>query len=542
MTTVPPTDPNMPARPAPPSTARSGSIPPSTGSAPPPQSDPALVASLRADLEAAGFTVDELTELLGPAAARALRREQRLPADLATREDGSPAATLVRLFALGLPVGTTRLAAALPRLGVEGLVRLGLATVDGDGDGDDDGDGDGASVHAICDLRPYADEQHSWWVASDLSEIAVRGPLPADHVLGIGGASTTLASWTPRPRVDSALDLGTGSGVQALHLASHARRVVATDVSARALRYASFNAELAGLDLDLRLGDMLAPVRGERFGLVVSNPPFVITPRLSDVMRYEYRDGGLAGDEVVAELVRNLGDHLEPGGIAQLLGNWELPAGGDWRARVGGWLEGTGLDAWVIQREVQDPAEYAETWARDGGQRPGTEEFERLYAVWLADFAARDVASIGFGVVTLQRPATDREPWRDLAEVLGPVAAPMGPAVLAGVRARTWLAEHGDRGALETAWRCADDVTEERHGRPGAEDPNVILIRQGGGLRRVVRADTVLAAFIGVCDGELTAGRALVAIATLVGESSDTVRDRALPRIRELVADGLLLR
>ena len=73
-----------------------------------------------------------------------------------------------------------------------------------------------------------------------------------------------------------------------------------------------------------------------------------------------------------------------------------------------------------------------------------------MYAAWLTDFAARGVVSIGFGVVTLQRPATDRAPWRDLVEVTGPVASPMGPAVLAGVRARTWLAEHDDEEVLAT--------------------------------------------------------------------------------------------
>jgi hypothetical protein len=165
-----------------------------------------------------------------------------------------------------------------------------------------------------------------------------------------------------------------------------------------------------------------------------------------------------------------------------------------------------------------------------------------MYTAWLADFAARGVASVGFGVVTLQRPATPREPWRDLMEVTGPVASPMGPAVLAGVRARTWLAEHDDEAVLAGAWRCADDVTEERHARPGAADPSVILLRQGGGLRRAVRLDTVTAALVSVCDGELTAGQALAAIAGLMDLDTQEARGQALPVLRELVADGLLVR
>jgi hypothetical protein len=116
----------------------------------------------------------------------------------------------------------------------------------------------------------------------------------------------------------------------------------------------------------------------------------------------------------------------------------------------------------------------------------------------------------------------------------------MGPTIDAGLRARTWLAEHDDDAVLDVAWRCAPDVTEERHGRPGAEDPAVILVRQGGGLGRVVRAGTLLAGFLGVADGELTARAALDAIASLVGVDADEVRAEVLPAIRDLVADGLL--
>jgi hypothetical protein len=286
---------------------------------------------------------------------------------------------------------------------------------------------------------------------------------------------------------------------------------------------------------------MLDPVAGRRFELIVSNPPFVITPRTPDVPLFEYRDGGASGDAIVADLVRSIGDHLEPGGIAQFLGNWEVVGDADWRERVRGWVESTGLDAWVVQRERQDPAQYAETWARDGGHDSATSEFATMYAAWLDDFASRGVSGIGFGVITLQRPAVARAVFVDLDEALGPVAAPMGPSILRGLQARTWLAEHTDDELLAVSWRCADDVTQEHHGRPGADDPSVILVRQGGGLRRVVRLDTVGAALVSVCDGTLAAGAALTAIAALLEAEPAQVRAEALPLVRELVADGLLV-
>ncbi|MGD8200366.1 DUF7059 domain-containing protein [Ornithinimicrobium sp. W1679] len=501
--------------------------------------DPTRIHDLRADLEDAGYAVDALADLLGPAAGAALHRDQLLPARRSLAGRDEPAALLVRLFVLGEALPAALLDLALPRTGAAGLRDLGLVTSGVRAPGTAPTRG-GPPLTAAVDLRPYGDGRRTWWVVSDLSELLVGGPLPTSHVLGVGGASTTLASWTPRPPVDRALDLGTGCGVQALHLSGHARSVVATDVSARALEMARFTAALNDVFLELREGSMLEPLGEEAFDLVVSNPPFVITPRQEGVPRYGYRDGGLSGDRLVADLVGGIGRHLRPGGTAQLLANWELGPGEDWTDHVSGWLEGTGLDAWVVQREVQDAEGYAETWVRDGGSRPGTDGFDRLYGAWLDDFAARGVERVGFGVVTLQRPATGREPWRDLVDVRHPVAGPMGPAVLAGLRARTWLAEHDDDALLDVAWQVADDVTEERVGRPGAPDPRVIQLRQGGGLRRTVRLTTLGAGFVGACDGDLTARQLCAGLAVLTEVGTPVVVDEVLPLLRDLVKDGLL--
>lgn len=496
--------------------------------------DLAAAPLLAAALESSGYTVDGVGDLLGERAARALHREQPLPAARVTAASSRPLATLIRLFALGRAVPADELDRAMPTFGTDSMSRLGLI-----------GPAEPGLVRALFDLRPYAEEQGRWYVLSDLSEVMTGRPLPVEHVLGIGGASTTLASWTPRRQVEAALDLGTGCGVQSLHLGGHAGRIVATDTSARALAVARFNAALNGQEWDLRRGDLFDPVGGEQFDLVVSNPPFVITPRGGEdgvVPLYEYRDGGRVGHAIVAGLVGRVGEHLRPGGVAQLLGNWEVARGEDWPAVVGGWLERSDLDAWVVQRETQDPCEYAELWAGDGGHRSGTPGFEEMYGAWLDDFESRDVDHVGFGVITLQRPATDRAPFREFTEAYGPVAAPMGPTVDAGLRARTWLAEHGDDGVFRTAWRVAPDVTDERFGAPGADDPSVIQVRQGGGLRRTVALDTVTAALISVCDGELTAAAALDAIAGLLEQDAQTVREQALPTLRGLVADGFLER
>ena len=94
---------------------------------------------------------------------------------------------------------------------------------------------------------------------------------------------------------------------------------------------------------------------------------------------------------------------------------------------------------------------------------------------------------------------------------------------------------------LDRAWRCAPDVTTQTHASPGASDPQVILLRQGGGLGRTVRLDTLDAALVSVCDGELTARQSLTAIATLLDHPTGAALAAGETLIRRLAADGFLL-
>ena len=539
-----------------------GPVPPGAGLAPADLA--AAAATLREDLAAADFTVDGVERVLGPVASAALHREQAVPARRALRDRGregaDPTAALAALFLLGDDVPRRALDAALGRTGVDGARRLGL--VEAAGAGDDD------AVRALVDLRPYAATDAAgpvtWWLSSDLGELATGRRLAPDHVLGAGGASLTLAQVTVRTPVGRVLDLGTGCGIQALHAARHARAVVGTDVSRRALGFAAFNAALdAAFDeasgpaagaaprgpatgrVELREGSMLEPVAGERFDLVVSNPPFVITPRAAGgaLPDYEYRDGGRSGDDLVRDLVTGVGAVLEPGGVAQLLGNWEHRRGVPWDERVGAWLDEAGLDGWVVQREVLDPAEYAETWIRDGGTTPEREPaaWAAAYGAWLDDFAARDVEAVGFGIVTLRRPLAGARPTlRRLEEHTGSVRQPLGAHLEASLAAHDWLAARDDAALAGERLAVAPDVTEERFHTPGAPDPTVVLLRQGDGLGRAVRATTGLAALVGASDGELTVGQLVGAIAALFEVGAEDLAGELLPDVRGLVRDGFL--
>lgn len=550
-----------------PASARSAS---ESSSFPPPAATPEQAASLRADLADSGWGVEAVAALLGEVADAALRREIRLPALRAVRAAlaaglaPSPVAVLTALFMLGESVPATALDAALPRTTAAGAAAVGLV-----GEPDETG-----CVRTLVDLRPHEAVDDAgevrWWVASDLGELVTGRALAPDHVLGVGGAGLTLAGLTPRTPVRTALDLGCGCGIQTLYLLRHAEHVVATDISARALAFTAFNAALAGVSvtgsnsapgaaseadvkpgpasgsgsLELLRGSLLEPVVGRRFDLIASNPPFVLTPpavREAGLPLMEYRD---AGGPILPGLVAGLAEHLEPGASAVMLGNWEHRGAGSWRDAVAAWLP-EGLDAWVIERELQDPVEYATMWLRDGGLTPerDPEAFDAALEAWIDDFEARDVRGIGFGYLIVRRPQSPREPWRLLEEVTTSGQGVLGPHVAEVLEVRERLAGLDDDAVADLRPLLAPDVTEERHLIPGAAEPTVILLRQGGGLGRTLQASTAVAALAGVADGELSVGQVVSAVAALSElNAADALALRAemVEAARHLLSTGFL--
>ena len=537
-----------------PASTRSASEP--SSSFPPPVVTPEQAASLRADLSESGWGVEAVATLLGEAADAALRREIRLPAlrsvraALAAGTDSSPVAVLTALFMLGEPVLATALDAALPRTGAAGAAVIGLV-----GEPDEAG-----YVRARVDLRPHEAVDDAgeirWWVASDLGELVTGRALAPDHVLGIGGAGLTLAGLTPRTRVRNALDLGCGCGIQTLYLLRHAEHVVATDISERALAFTAFNAALAGVcvmggpdagsgggggRLELLQGSLLEPVAGRRFDLIASNPPFVLTPpavREAGLPLMEYRD---AGGPVLPVLVAGLREHLEPGAAAVMLGNWEHRGADSWREAVATWIP-EGLDGWVIEREVQDPVEYATMWLRDGGLTPerDAEGFDAALGAWIDDFEVRGVQGVGFGYLIVHRPLRPRDPWRLLEEVTTSGQGVLGHHVAEVLEVRERLTGLDDDAVVDLRPVLAPDVTEERHFIPGAVEPTVILLRQGGGLGRTIRASTVVAALAGVADGELSVGQIASAVVALTGEDAIGLRAEMVEATRHLITVGFL--
>jgi hypothetical protein len=482
-----------------------------------------LAARLRDALAAADYTYDSVAALIGTAGQAALGRNETMPGLRATT-GGSPLETLTRIWLLQATVPAGAAEAALPGL-VDDLCAAGIL------------ERSVSEVAARVDLRPYGTDDGNLWVASDLTPGLDGGPqkVGPDHVLGISPAATSLAELTVRTPVDRALDLGTGCGVQSLHLAEHVGHVVATDVNRRALWLTKLNADLNGVTLDIREGSFFEPVAGELFDLIVTNPPFVISPATGE--RLVYRDSGIPGDRVVEDIVRAIPKHLAPGGTGQVLANWAIRSDQPWDERLASWMTEGECDAWVVQREILDLPSYVELWLKDAGLH-GAPEYATRYDTWLSWFEELRIEAVGFGWISLRsRLGSTGAPDLRLEDWRWEVEQPLGPEIDRHFARVAELRDLDDAALLASRPVLARDVVQETSGPAGAEDPSQIVLRRQTGMRRAEQVDTVTAALAGAADGELTLAQLLAAIGELLGEVDVPER---LGQVRGLVRDGYL--
>ncbi|MGE2736387.1 DUF7059 domain-containing protein [Mycolicibacterium vaccae] len=481
-------------------------------------------------MRAADYTTDGVTDLLGADASAAFSRGLWWSALRATEQADAasqPLAVLVRLFLLGADETRDRVAAALPTAGVDALLANGVVEAGPDG-----------TLRAQLDIRPHSDGHRDFLVVSDQDAALRPGPVRHDHVLGIGGASVSLAHAVIREPVGRALDLGTGCGIQSLHLDAHCDEVVATDTNARALALAAATARLNGMSWDLRRGSLFEPVDGERFDLIVSNPPFVVGAGSLD---YQYRDSGMAGDTLCQKLIEQVGEHLLPGGTAQIMANWIVRDGADWRDRVAGWLADSGLHAWVVQREFADPISYVSLWTSDAGELP--EDAARRGGQWLDWFADQGIAGVGMGMINLRAPGKGETRPADvvLEEITGAGEALTGPEVDAFFARREYLHDNSDDDLLAARLTTAPVFLEEQS-LPGPDGWQVVgaAVRRPGGPGAVIGVDEVSRALFAGCRGEVPLGMLIALLAAHHGVDADALASAALPVVREAIGRGIL--
>ena len=438
-----------------------------------------FAGQLRETFRAARFTVDGVDELLGPLATAALGRGDLIPA-LAEATGDSRLDVLVRLVLLG---------GAEPAAAVAFLPSCVL---------EESGPG---LLRAALDLRPHEED---WWVAADIARVH---PPAADHVIGIGAASMTLVSSTLRRPVGSALDLGTGCGIQALHLTRHAARVTATDSVPRAVDMTRLTFALSGFgpeEIEVLMGDLFAPVAGRQFDLVISNPPFVLAPADPDALTY--RDTSSA-DGDLGQLLYGAQVTLAPGGVAQMLTSWVVD--GDWRETPADLLP-PGCDALVLLREVLDPTEHVALWRDDEEAEPAA---TTRALRWLAHLESLGAEQVAYGLIVLRR--TEADPRVRFVDVRGEGSSP------SGARLEAWL-DRGEQlreaefGSLRLRPASGLRLVEESVPGEGQWDAVQSQLIGAAALPQTIGIDPVTRALLLGCDGALpiSAVAELLSVAT----------------------------
>jgi hypothetical protein len=485
---------------------------------------PELVAALRHALLDAGFTHTAVRELLS--ADETLTTAPHQVPFVARRLGDGRLGTLVRLFVIGAPVSVDHASRALAPLGLQQGVNMGVL-------------GMGRSrVHGTLRILPTDDGLF----ASDL-ESADPTDLPADHVMGITESSRMLARLTIRHPIELALDLGSGCGYQAVLAARHAVRVIATDVNPRALAFTGFNALLNGAtNVETRAGDRFKAVDDMTFDLIVSNPPFVISPDRAFV----FRDSGLEGDRVSEEIVRETPRYLRSGGLASVLVSWiHHPGDENWSAPLRAWVADTECDAWLFRKGSYDPQSYAGIWNLRLAQAHQMQRYVDAVDRWTHYFQQLKIEAIGYGSVLLRRRA-GAIVWVREDEL--PTLA-LGDDTSAEL---DWLL--GVEDALE---RLDDSALRQRTITLSAEQRLEQVLRYRDGAFRVVEATLVrerglwphaeisapLAALLGHVSGSRTIGEVidLTAQDIVLEPHVETFRAQALTAIRGFISHGFLV-
>lgn len=482
---------------------------------------PQQLASLRNVLNVAGFVPEKVLERIGVADAVSIKGSDILLLMDRTAA-GSGLDTLIRLFLMEIPVGVSALAKAIAPMVVSDWEEMGLIETR-----------EGLAA-ARMKLFPYQDMV----VAHDLPRRLLTDE-GSDYVMGIGGSSITLANLTVRRECGSALDLGTGCGFQAFLAAKHCDKVIALDRNPRAVALAGFNAKLNGLSrVECREGDLFDPVAGMTFDLIVSNPPFVISPE----SRYIYRDGGMVGDEICRKIVHEAPEHMAQGAFCQILCNWAEYADQDWKERLRQWFEGTGCDVLVMRNTSKDTATYAATWLRHT-EKLEVDRLSELFERWMAYYKERGIERVGGGVINMRR-RKGHDNWFRADDGVETIYGPGGEYVLKVFAGQDFLQTVGDDASLlGIRFTVSPDVriVQQKAPSPGGWLTEASEVHLSRGLYQKGSIDTYVERLLIQCDGTRPLKSMIDDMAMSLGVEIGRIEPGICALVRDFVGRGFLL-
>jgi Methyltransferase small domain len=481
---------------------------------------PETIHRVREVLQRVGFDERHVPSLLDvPDMASLNTGAVDRPRLLRRTRDGDPLCTMIRLFLVGVPVEVDKLRAAHSGLDPAEWAELGLIDVDGN-----------VARRSVM-LWP----SQGLIIAHDAK--FDDGSQRRDHVLGVTGATLTLSKTMLRPDSRWTLDLGTGSGYLALLTSRHSQRVLATDLNERAVAMTRFNAMLNDVaNVETAAGDLFEPTGDIRFDLIVSNPPFVISPENAHL----YRDSGLQGDQICERLIRQAPQHLAEGGYAQALCNWVRSAGKNPYERVVEWVTDSGCDAWICHTHTDAIDRYADFWLRLHGEND-PDRLAGRFDEWMAYYEREGIEAIDAGVITLRRRTAGRN-WIRL-DTSRRLNHPNGLAIQVGFEARDLLdGLSSDRDLLELRLHARSEVRLSQSLKPTAtgwtvEDAKCLL---GDGLRFEGPMNQAVFHLLTLCRGQQTLAEVIQGVAARLGQSPDEVAAPCLEAVRGLIDQGFL--
>jgi predicted RNA methylase len=472
---------------------------------------------LRNSFEEAGYTEVNLKDHLGAAELPSyrLRNEPRL---LDRTSDVTLLNTLLRWFWLGRSQ-TTDGVAHVPQSLLLLMLEAGLLVRHG-------------NLFAPAAMLLSTQQ---FLVASDHPSAIERGD--AGMVLWPNPTSRFLSRFTIRRHSRATLDLGTGSGILSLAAAAHSDSVVATDLNPRVPGFVNFNARLNGIEkIEMLLGDAFQPVKGRTFDLILSNPPFFITPRND----FTFCDNPFELDQLCRQLVQEAPSFLNEDGYMQMLCEWAEVSGQPWEERIAEWLDGSGCDVWVMKGLTQYPEEYAQN--RIAETAPNTGLDQDLYDGYMSYYRQHKVEAIHDGMIVMRRRSGSN--WARIEEVpKTTMAGDLGEMVLASFAANDLLQNvQSDERLLAVKIKLSspvrlDQVCSQAGDRWHADS---VTLRLARGFPFTMKIQPLVADFLVSCDGTRTAEQAIQALAQRADAPMDTVKPECLAILRKLIERGFI--
>jgi methylase of polypeptide subunit release factors len=468
--------------------------------------------------EEAGYTEVNLLRYLGAAElpSRHLRNEPRL---LDRTREVTLLNTLLRWFWLGRSQADDAYTRTVPAGLLQLLLESGLLQREG------------KLLKPTAMMLPV----ENFLVASDHPAAIEAGD--AEMVLWPNPTSKFLSRFAVRRHSRATLDLGTGSGILSLGAAGYSDHVIATDVNKRVPSFVAFNARLNGIEnIEMRMGDGFAPAAGQKFDLILSNPPFFITPK-SD---YLFCDNQMELDQLCRLLVQQAPAHLEEGGFMQMLCEWAQVGDQPWEERIAEWLDGSGCDAWVMKGLTQYPEEYAQHRIRETTQDTGRDQ--ELYQGYMDYYRSRGVQAIHDGLIVMRRRSGKN--WVRIEEVPKTPIGNLGDLILSTFAAHDLLLEmESDDKLLAIKPRLAanvrlEQVCDQSGNRWHAES---LTLRLTSGFPFHWKVQPLVAEFLATCDGTRTADQAVEALAESANAPVEIVRRECLAMMRKLIERGFVV-